>query len=68
MKKIAYNNRYIIKILEELWEKKGYNINFKFKNRLKDKIYSRYVDSDFFLLKFMCHRGCFRENIFKKCI
>ena len=26
------------------------------------------VDSDFLLLKFMCHRGSFREDIYEKCI
>ena len=27
-----------------------------------------YVNSDFILLKFMCHRGSFREDIYEKCI
>ena len=31
-------------LLKELGEKEGYNINDKFKNRLKDRIYSWYVD------------------------
>ena len=26
------------------------------------------VNSDFILLKFMCHRGSFREDIYKKCV
>ena len=60
--------RFITQKLKYLGEKEGYIINDKCNNRLKNKIYSRYVDSDFFLLKFMCHRGCFRENIFIKCI
>ena len=65
----AYNKKYIIKRLKELGEKEGYNnINDKFKNRLKERIYSWYVDSDFLLLKFMCHRGSFREDIYKKCV
>ena len=65
----AFNKRYIIKRLKELGEKEGYNnINDKFKNRLKERIYSWYVDSDFLLLKFMCHRGSFREDIYKKCV
>ena len=64
----AYNKRYIIKRLKELGEKEGYNINDKFTNRIKDRIYSWYVDGDFLLLKFMGHRGCFREDIYKKCI
>ena len=33
----AYNKRYIIKRLKELGEKEGYNINDKFRNRLKDE-------------------------------
>ena len=37
-------------------------------NRLKNRIYLWYVDSDFLLLKFMCHKGCFREDIFEQCI
>ena len=36
--------------------------------RLKHRIYSWYVNSDFILLKFMCHRGSFREDIYKKCV
>ena len=27
-----------------------------------------YVNSDFILLKFMCHRGSFRDDIYKKCV
>ena len=26
------------------------------------------VNSDFILLKFMCHRGSFRDDIYKKCV
>ena len=36
----------------------------QFNNRLKNRIYSWYVDNVFFLLKFMYHRGCFREDKF----
>ena len=64
----AYNKKYIIKRLKELGEKERYNVNDKFKNRLKDRIYSWYVDCDFLLLKFMCDRWCFREDIYKKCV
>ena len=54
-------------LLKELGEKEGYNnINDKCKNRLKDRIYSCNVDGDFLLLKFMCHRGNFREDTYKK--
>ena len=52
----AFNKKYIIKRLKELGEKEGYNINDKFRNRLKDRIYSWYVDVDFLLLKFMYHK------------
>ena len=65
----AFNKRYIIKKLKELGEKEGYNnINDKCKNRLKDRIYSWYVDGDFLFFKFMCLRGSFREDIYKKCV
>ena len=60
--------RFITQKLKFWGEKEGYIINDKFNNRLKNKIYSWYVDSDFLLLKFMCHRECFGEDIFKKCI
>ena len=61
--------RFITQKLKYLAEKEGYIINNQFNNRLKNKIYSWYVDSDFLLLKFMCHRGCFRDDIYlKKCI
>ena len=33
----AFNKKYIIKRLKELGEKEGYNINDKFRNRLKDE-------------------------------
>ena len=55
----AFNKKYIIKRLKELGEKEGYNIKDKFKNR----IYSWYFDVDFLFLKFICNRGCFRDNI-----
>ena len=60
--------RFITQKLKYLGEKEGYIINYQFNNRLKYTIYSWYVDSDFLLLKFMCHRGCFREDIFEICI
>ncbi len=44
-------------------KKKKLNINQGFISRLKHRIYNWYVDSDFILLKFMCHRGSFREDI-----
>jgi len=48
--------------------KEGLNINQGFIPRLKHRIYSWYVNSDFILLKFMCHSGSFREDIYKKCV
>ena len=62
----TYN--YIYNNLKIIGEKEGLDINQGFINRLKHRIYSWYVDSDFLLLKFMCHRGSFREDINKKCI
>ena len=64
----AFNKKYIIKRLKELGEKEGYNINDKFRKRLKDRIFSWYVDGDFLFLKFICHREIFREDIYKKCV
>ena len=58
--------RFITKKLKYLGEKEGYTINAQFNNRLINRIYSWYVDSDFLLLKFMCHRGYFREDILHK--
>ena len=43
-------------------------INEGFLSRLKYRIYSWYVDSDYLLFRFMCHRGSFREDINKKCV
>ena len=60
--------RFITQKLKYLGEKEGYIINDQFNIRLKNRIYSWYVDSDFLLLKFMCQRGCFREDIFEKCV
>ena len=50
----------------KIFRRKRYIINDEFNNRLKNRIYSWYVDRDFLLLTFMCQRGCFREDIFKK--
>jgi len=57
--------KFITQKLKYLGKKEGFIINFQFNNRLKKRIYSWYVDSDFLLHKFLCHRGCFREDIFK---
>jgi len=45
-----------------------YYIHEDFRRRLNKRIYSWYVDGDFLLLRFMCHRGAFREDINEKCL
>ena len=62
----GYN--YLYNKLKLLGNKEGLDINQGFIQRLKHRIYSWYVNSDFILLKFMCHRGSFRDDIYKKCI
>jgi hypothetical protein len=62
------HNNYVYNKLKIIGNKEGLDINQGFINRLKHRIYSWYVDSDFLLLKFMCHRGSFREDIYEKCI
>ena len=54
--------------LKIIGEEEGYKINEGFLSRLKYRIYSWYVDSDYLLFRFMCHRGSFREDINKKCV
>ena len=48
-------------LLIELEEKEGYNINDKFRNRLKDRIYIWYVDGDFYYLNL-----CVTEDVLEK--
>ena len=62
------HNNYVYNKLKIIGNKEGLDINQGFINRLKHRIYSWYVDSEFLLLKFMCHRGSFREDIYEKCI
>ena len=31
-------------------------------------VYIWYIDSEFLLFKFMCHRGDFKENVLNKCV
>lgn len=58
IKEVFGNDDIIItRYLDYLGEKEGYNINNKFDNSLKNRIYSRNVDNDFLLFKFMRHRG-----------
>ena len=59
---ILYNS------LKNIGNKYNYEINKDFRRRLNKRIYSWYVDGDFLLLRFMCHRGAFREDINKKCV
>ena len=61
--KVRTNYNYLYNNLKILGEKEKLNINQGFISRLKHRIYSWYLDSDFILLKFMCHRGSFREDI-----
>ena len=51
----SYN--YLYNNLKTLGVKEKLNINQGFISRLKHRIYSWYVDSDFILLKFMCHKS-----------
>ena len=39
-----------------------------FRRGLNKRIYYWYADGDFLLLRYMCHRGAFRENIIEKCV
>ena len=64
---VRTNYNYLYNNLKTLGEKEDLNMNQGFISRLKHRIYSWYVDSDFILLKFMCHRGAFREDINEKC-
>ena len=46
----------------------NYDINKDFRRRLNKRIYTWYIDGDFLLIKFMCHRGAFRKDINEKCL
>ena len=46
----------------------NYDINKDFRRPLNKRIYSWYIDGDFLLLRFMCHRGAFRKDINGKCV
>ena len=62
------SENYLYNKLKDIGLEENININEGFLLRLKNILYSWYIDSDFFLLKFMCHRGSFREDINEKCI
>ena len=66
--KVRISENYLYNKLKDIGLEENTDINKGFITRLKNKLYSWYVDSDFILLKFMCHRGSFREDINKKCI
>ena len=58
---IIYNS------LKNIGKNYKYNIHEDFRRRLNERIYTWYVDGNFLLLRFMCHRGAFRKNINEKC-
>ncbi len=45
-----------------------YDINKDFRRLLNKRKYSWYVDRDFLLLKYMCHREAFRKDFNEKCV
>ena len=57
---VIYNN------LKSIGNEFNYDINKDFRRRLNKRIYSWYTD--FLLLRYMCHRGAFRKDIFEKCM
>ena len=59
---IIFNN------LRNIGNEFNYDINKDFRRRLNKRIYSWYVDGDFLLLRYMCYRGAFREDIIEKCV
>ena len=58
----------IYKSLKNIGNNYDYYIHEDFRRRLNKRIYTWYTDGDFLLLRFMCHRGAFREDINKKCL
>ena len=66
--KVRISENYLYNKLKDIGLEENIDISKGFLTRLKNRLYSWYVDSDFILLKFMCHRGSFREDINKKCI
>ena len=59
---------YIYNSLKDIGNNFEYNIHEDFRRRLNKRIYTWYVDGDFLLLRYMCHRGAFRKDIFEKCV
>ena len=66
--KVRISENYLYNKLKDIGLEENIDISKGFLTRLKNRLYSWYVDSDFILLKFMCHRGSFREDINKECI
>ena len=44
------------------------NVGEVFKRRPNNRIYTQYKDGNFLLLRFVCHRGAFREDMDAKCV
>ena len=59
--------RLIKEFIKNIGNEFNYDINKDFRRRLNKRIYSRYIDGDFLLLRYMCHRGAFKNDINEKC-
>ena len=59
--KVRISENYLYNKLKDIGLKENIDIN-------ENRLYSWYINFDFILLKFMCHRGSFREDINEKCI
>ena len=66
--KVRISENYLYNKLKDIGLEENIDINEGFILKLKNRLYTWYVDPDFILLKFMCHRGSFREDINEKCI
>ena len=66
--KVRISENYLYNKLKDISLEENIDINKGFITRLKNRLYSWYVDSDFILLKFMWHRDSFREDINEKWI
>ena len=52
--KVRISDNYLYNQIKDIGLKENIDIN-------ENRLYSWYVDFDFIVLKFMCHRGLFRE-------
>ena len=66
--KVRISDNYLYNKLKDIGLEDNIDINEEFISRLKNRLYTLYVDSDFILLKFMCHKDSFREEINEKCL